>query len=98
MPEDPDESSDAGRPKTVSDDALVTAVRDCLRDTGDPVVTTAEIEAAVTLSRRGLSDRLRALREDGRLASKEVGARGRVWWVPDAEHDWDGEKSPGDTK
>lgn len=77
------EDSSAGRPRRVSDRELIRTVADILEKTSDPVATTAEIEERIPLSRRGLLTRLRDLEDEGVLGSKQVGARGRVWWVPD---------------
>lgn len=78
-----DEDSSVGRPRRVSDRELMRTIADILEETSDPVATTAEIEDQIPLSRRGLLTRLQDLEDEGALESKEVGARGRVWWVLD---------------
>lgn len=85
MPTDDHNDRDpGGRPRRVSDDALVHAVRDAIRSQSAPVASTSDIEARVEdLSRRGLQKRLRALRDEGILGAKEVDTS-LVWWVPDA--------------
>lgn len=71
-----------GRPPRVPDDELVATIRDQMA-LDNPVVTTAEVTAAVDLSRRAVQNRLRDLHDRGDIAAKTVGARGRVWWLPD---------------
>lgn len=78
----PNENSSVGRPRRVSDRELIHTVADILEETDEPVATTAEIEDRIPLSRRGLLRRLQELDDKGELASKQVGARGRVWWIP----------------
>ncbi|WP_135806648.1 hypothetical protein [Halorussus marinus] len=77
-----DPESSSGRPRRVSDDDILHAVREVARE--DRVATTSEVEDRVALSRRGVQKRLRDLHERGKIQSKEVGARGRVWWVEDS--------------
>lgn len=81
---DPDHG---GRPRRVSDDALLRAVQEAIHDQPAPVASTSDIEDRVSLSRRGLQKRLRALRERGAIGAKDVGTS-LVWWVPS--------KSPAD--
>ncbi|MFC7165250.1 PAS domain S-box protein [Halospeciosus flavus] len=45
-------------------------------------LTTSEVTDAVDVGRRSTYDRLDRLVERGFLETKEVGARGRVWWRP----------------
>lgn len=78
-----DEDSSVGRPRRVSDRELIHTVADILEETSDPVATTAEIEDRIPLSRRALLTRLQELEDEEALGSKQVGARGRVWWVRD---------------
>jgi hypothetical protein len=68
----------------VSDDALITAIDDAIRDQPAPVASTSDIEARVSLSRRGLQKRLASLRDEGVIGAKEVGTS-LVWWVPTDE-------------
>jgi PAS domain S-box-containing protein len=58
---------------------------------GTPL-TTSEVTDALDVGRRSTYDRLERLVDSGRLETKEVGARGRVWWVPvaDGQTDVDG--------
>lgn len=76
----PDDIS-AGRPRRVTDEDIIHAVHEIAR--AERIATTSEVEERVDLSRRGLQKRLRDLHEHGEIESKEVGARGRVWWVDD---------------
>lgn len=52
------------------------------QNTTDPVLSTAEVTEQAPLARRSVYDRLVALREDGKLDSKEIGGRNTVWWLP----------------
>jgi len=52
---------------------------------GTPL-TTSEVAAELDVGRRSTYERLDRLVGAGRLETKAVGARGRVWWVPLAEH------------
>ncbi|WP_276272157.1 PAS domain S-box protein [Haloarcula litorea] len=45
-------------------------------------LTTSEVATRLDLGRRSAYDRLRHLVDCGRLATKKVGASGRVWWRP----------------
>ena len=75
--------SKPGRKPDITDDELVAAIRGLLAQTGEPVVTPIEIVEVVPLKRRGLLRRLQSLVEDGRLRTKKVGARARVYWLDD---------------
>lgn len=68
-----------GPKPSVTDEELL----QLFRETGDPVLSTAEVAEQVTLARRSVYDRLKALHEEGRLEAKEIGGRNTVWWVPD---------------
>jgi len=48
---------------------------------GEPL-TASEVAAALECSRRTAYNRLKRLADRGLVASKKVGARGRVWWRP----------------
>lgn len=67
-------------PETVPEEIL--AVFDDRKDPNEPL-TASEIAEAVNCSRRTALDRLHELEARGRLTSKKVGARSRVWWLPD---------------
>lgn len=60
----------------------VLAVFDEREDAAEPL-TAPEIADAVGIARRTALNRLDELRERGDVASKKVGGRARVWWVPD---------------
>lgn len=49
-----------------------------------PVLTTADVAESLPISRRATLDRLKSLREEGRLESMDVGATAQVWWVDDS--------------
>lgn len=84
------ENNSGGRPRRVEDEDIIAAVREVARS--DRVATTSEVEDRVALSRRGVQKRLRELRERGAIESKEVGARGRVWWVEDGNDEQEAER------
>lgn len=52
------------------------------RDDRAEPLTAPEVADALGCSRRTALDKLHALGEDGRLRSKKVGGRSRVWWEP----------------
>ena len=68
-----------GRPRTVSDEEILTAVR----STGGPAANTGEIAEQLPLSRRCVHSRLTDLAEEGTLETKAMGKRARIWWLPD---------------
>lgn len=43
----------------------------------------AATDPSVPIKRRAVLARLRSLEDDGELASKTVGGRNTVWWIPD---------------
>jgi hypothetical protein len=59
----------------------VLAVFDDRDDASEPL-TAPEIADTLNASRRTVFDRLETLRDRGDVASKKIGARARVWWVP----------------
>lgn len=61
---------------------------------GHEPLTTSEVATELDLGRRSTYDRLERLADRGDLATKEVGARGRVWWVPRQETDGPASDSP----
>jgi hypothetical protein len=71
--------TDGGRPPAVTP-ADVFDVFDAREDRGEPL-TAREVADAVGCARRTALNQLDALDGDG-LASKKVGGRARVWWVP----------------
>ena len=90
----PESSNTGGRKPRVSDRDLL----DVFRSTADPVLSTAEVADAVPIKRRGVLNRLRDLEDAGELASKQIGGRNTVWWIPDRgdADTFDGEELRGD--
>lgn len=72
-----------GSTRSVSPEDVL-AVFDDRDDAAEPL-TAPEVAEALGASRRTVFNRLDELRERGELASKKVGGRARVWWVPDDE-------------
>ena len=72
-------SDGPGRKPTVSDDEIL----EIFRDSSDPVLTAPEIANLISISRRGILDRLKDLEANGVLRSKKVGGRRTVWWYPE---------------
>jgi predicted ArsR family transcriptional regulator len=68
-----------GRKPRVTDDELLAV----LRESPDPVLSTAEIADEVPIKRRGVLNRLRGLEEQGAVRSKQLGGRNTVWWPSD---------------
>jgi predicted transcriptional regulator len=62
----------------------VLAVFDERADPAEPL-TAPEVAETLSASRRTVFNRLDDLRKRGELASKKVGGRSRVWWIPDEE-------------
>lgn len=67
------------KPRIKSSDVL--GVFDRRDDRGEPL-TAPELADALNCSRRTALDRLTDLADDGRLQSKQVGGRSRVYWTP----------------
>lgn len=67
----------AGRKPTVSDQEILAV----FRETEDPVLTSGEIAEQISLSRRGVGNRLDKLHEDGQLERKQVG-KPYVYFLP----------------
>ena len=72
--------TDGGRPVETTTDDVLTAF-DARDDPAEPL-TASEVGERVECSRRTALNRLDELAEAGRVASKKVGGRARVWWVP----------------
>jgi hypothetical protein len=77
------EKGKPGPKPSVTDDELL----QLFRETTDPVLSTAEVAEQVPLARRSVYDRLKALREEGRLDGKQIGGRNTVWWLPVEEEE-----------
>lgn len=72
------DKSKPGPKPTVTDEEFISL----FEEADDPVLSTAEVTEKVSLSRRSVYDRLASLQKDGTLASKKVGGRSTVWWIP----------------
>ena len=68
----------AGRRETVSDAEILRFVR----DSSDPIVTTAEVAEYLEFSKEGARKRLYSLAEEGYLDFKKVG-RNPAFWITD---------------
>lgn len=68
-----------GRRPEFTDDEILTV----FRTSSDPVLSTSEVASQFDVTHRGVRDRLEKLEEAGRLRSKKVGARAKVWWDPE---------------
>jgi len=77
------EKGKPGPKPSVTDEELL----QLFHEATDPVLSTAEVAERVTLARRSVYDRLKALRDEGRLEGKTVGGRTTVWWVSDRGSD-----------
>ncbi len=73
--------SSGGRPRTVSDDEIVRY----LRESGERVLTTAEVADGVDVAHRTALRRLSTLADEGRIERKDIGERTAVWWATDEE-------------
>lgn len=58
-----------------------------LRDDPNEPLTAPEIAEALDCSRTTALNKLRELANQGTIASKKVGGRSRVWWVPPADRE-----------
>jgi len=72
----PDDSKPGPKPSITDGEILA-----LFRESDDPVLSTAEVAEQAPLARRSVYDRLVALREEGKLDSKEIGGRNTVWWL-----------------
>lgn len=73
------EDSTPGRKPRVSDEEILAV----FRAADDPVLSTGEVTEHLPIKRSATYKRLDTLREEERLAGKEVGSRANVWWIPD---------------
>jgi predicted ArsR family transcriptional regulator len=69
-------SEDMPRPKTVSDDELLSAIK----QTTSPVASTSDVSEQLDINTDATRKRLRKLEERGEVDSMKVGARAAVWW------------------
>jgi predicted ArsR family transcriptional regulator len=70
------ESSPGRKPRVTNEEII-----DVFRTTDDPVLSTAEVATQLPIKRRATLNRLEALEEEGRVDSKTIGGRNRVWWI-----------------
>lgn len=75
------EQSKRGRKPRVTDGEVL----DVLRETDDPVLSTAEVANELPIKRRATLTRLQRLAENGDLGRKQIGGRNTVWWLSDEE-------------
>ena len=75
-----DDPSTPGRKPRVSDGDILKT----FRATDDPVLSTADVAERLPIKRRATLNRLEALEDRGRLDSKVIGGRNRVWWVTES--------------
>lgn len=73
---------------TVSDDDIVEAIQ----THEDAVLSTSEVADELSLKRRWTLNRLKDLREEGRVESKTFSGRFAVWWLPQRDD------APGSTE
>jgi hypothetical protein len=74
--------NDRGRYADGIDPETVMDVFDDREDTARPVTATDVVDE-LGIARRTAHNKLNALVERGTLDTRKVGARGRVWWIPD---------------
>lgn len=72
-------SDGPGRKPEFTDEEILAV----FRSSSDPVLTTGEVASGFDITHRGVRDRLEKLEERGKLESKKVGARAKVWWDPE---------------
>lgn len=65
------------RPKTFSDAELLTAIK----NTKQPFATVSGLSEELGVTSTAISKRLKKL-EGEQIESKKVGAKARVWWIP----------------
>lgn len=75
------EQSKPGRKPRVTDEEVLTV----LRETGDPVLSTAEVAEELPIQRRATLTRLQRLAENDVLARKRTGGRNTIWWLANDE-------------
>ena len=86
-------ASDGGRKPRATDKDILGV----FRSTSDPVLSTSEVADELPIKRRGTLDRLRSLKDDGDLDSKQIGGRNTVWWLRDDAVDADPNAADRDT-
>lgn len=67
------------RPRTFTNEELITAM-----ETHElPFSTATELSEQLDVTSGAVLDRLHELEKVGRVESKDVGSRAKVWWLPD---------------
>ena len=74
--------NDRGRYADGIDPETVMDVFDAREDAARPV-TASDVVDELGIARRTAHNKLNALVERGTLDTRKIGARGRVWWIPD---------------
>ena len=74
--------NDRGRYADGIDPETVMEVFDAREDAARPV-TASDVVDELGIARRTAHNKLNALVERGTLDTRKIGARGRVWWIPD---------------
>lgn len=69
--------SASGRKPRVDDDEIIAT----FEDAETPVLTTSGVAEQFPIGRRTALTRLKALQDEGRLKSMDVGAKAQVWWA-----------------
>ena len=89
--------NDRGRYADGIDPETVMEVFDARDDAARPVTATDVVDE-LGIARRTAPNKLNALVERGTLDTRKIGARGRVWWIPDRgdADTFDGEELRGD--
>lgn len=71
----------------------VLAVFEARADAAEPL-SAPEVAEAVNCSRKTAFNKLETLRDQGHIKSKKVGARSRVWWIPNEGDDETADATP----
>jgi GTP-sensing pleiotropic transcriptional regulator CodY len=65
----------------VTDDEIISV----FHEAEGPILTAGDVAEAVGVTRQSINSRLHRLNSEGRLETREVGSRARVWWLSDSE-------------
>lgn len=74
-----DKDNMSPRTRTFSNEEVLEQIRRA----PDPFVTAGELADHFDKENATLLDRLNELEDDGKVTSRHVGARAKVWWIPD---------------
>ena len=69
-------NKDMPRPTSVEDSSILNA----FNQSEGPIATVSDISEVIDLHEDSIRNRLKQLEEEGRVTSKQVGARAVVWW------------------